>query len=46
VQFPEYGTVLRATDSRNDSRKALRFQHLSCKESESSVWRLCRGAVS
>jgi hypothetical protein len=32
--------------SRNGSRKALRFQHLSCQESESSVWRIRGCAVS
>jgi hypothetical protein len=30
----------------NCSRKALRFQHLSCQESESSGWSMRRGAVS
>jgi hypothetical protein len=37
VQFPEYGTVLLARGSRNVSRKALRFQHLSCQERELSL---------
>jgi hypothetical protein len=37
VQFPDYGTLLWALGSRNDSRKELRFQLLSCQESESSV---------
>jgi hypothetical protein len=46
VQFPDYGTVLWYTGSRNVSREALRFQNLSCQESESSVWSMCRGAVS
>jgi hypothetical protein len=46
VQFPDYGTVMWAPDSKNDSRKALLFHHLSCQESESSVWRMRRGAVS
>jgi hypothetical protein len=46
VQFPEYLTVLWSLDSQNVSRKALRFQHLSCQESESSVWRMPRGAIS
>jgi hypothetical protein len=34
-----------APGSRNDSRKTLRFQHLSCKRNESSVWSMRRGAV-
>jgi hypothetical protein len=46
VHFPDYGTVLWAPGSRNYSRKALRFQHHSCQESESSVRRMRRGAVS
>jgi hypothetical protein len=46
VQFPDYGTVLWSHGSRNGSMKALRFQHLCCQESESSVWRMCKGAVS
>jgi hypothetical protein len=46
VQLHDYGTVLWAPGSRNNSRKELRFQHLSCLESESSVWRMRRGAVS
>jgi hypothetical protein len=46
VQFPDYGTVLCSPGSRNFSRKALRFQHLSCQESECSVWSMRRGAVS
>jgi hypothetical protein len=29
VQFPDYGTVLWSTVSRNISRKAMRFQHIS-----------------
>jgi hypothetical protein len=45
LQFPDYGTVLWYPGSRNISRKALRFQHLSCQESESSVWRMHRGAI-
>jgi hypothetical protein len=45
-QFPDYGTVLWAPASRNGSRKALRFQHLTYQESETSVWRMRRGAVS
>jgi hypothetical protein len=46
VHFSDYVTVLWAPGSRIGSRKALRFQHLSCQESESSVWRMRRGAVS
>jgi hypothetical protein len=46
LQFPDYGTVLWSPGNRNVSRKAQRFQHLSCQESESSVWRMRRGAVS
>jgi hypothetical protein len=46
VQFPDYGTMLWSPGNRNNSRKSLRFQHLTCQESESSVWRLRRGAVS
>jgi hypothetical protein len=46
VQFPVYGTELCSPGSRNCSSKALRFQHLSCQESESSVWSMSRGAVS
>jgi hypothetical protein len=46
VQFPHYGTELWSPGSRNDFRKALIFQHLSVQESESSVWRMRRGAVS
>jgi hypothetical protein len=46
VQFPVYGTVLWSPVSRNISRKALRFQHLSCQECESSVWRMRRSTVS
>jgi hypothetical protein len=46
VQFPDYGTELLSLGGRNISRKALRFQHLSCQESESSIWRMRRGAVS
>jgi hypothetical protein len=45
-QFPDYGTVLWSPVSRNISRKELRFQHLSCQESESSVWRMRRRAFS
>jgi hypothetical protein len=40
VHFPDYGTVLWSPDSRNYSRKTLRFQHLSYEESESSLWRM------
>jgi hypothetical protein len=46
VQFPDYGTVIWSPGSRNCSKKALRFHHLSCQESESSVWRMSRVAVS
>jgi hypothetical protein len=46
VQFPDYGKVLCSPGSRNTSRKALRSQHLSYQECESSVWRMRRGAVS
>jgi hypothetical protein len=46
VQFPDYGTVLWSPGSRNYSRKSQRFHHLSYQESESSVWRMRRGAVS
>jgi hypothetical protein len=46
VQFPDYGTEMLSPVSRNGSRKALRFQHLSCQESQSSVWRMRRGAFS
>jgi hypothetical protein len=37
VQFPDYGTVLWYPVTRNDSKKALRFQHISYQERESSV---------
>jgi hypothetical protein len=46
LQFPDYVPVLWSPGSRNVSRKALLFQHLSCQQSESSVWRMSRGAVS
>jgi hypothetical protein len=46
VQFSDYGTVLWATGSITYCNKALRFQHLSCQECGSSVWRMSRGAVS
>jgi hypothetical protein len=46
VKFPDYGTVFWAPGIRNYSRKALRFQHLSCQESESSFWRMRRDVVS
>jgi hypothetical protein len=46
VKFPDYGTVLWYSGSRNGSKEALRFQQLSCQESESSVWRMLRGAFS
>jgi hypothetical protein len=35
VQFPNYGTELWSPGTRICSRIALRFQHLSCQESES-----------
>jgi hypothetical protein len=46
VQLLDYGTELWSPGSRNNSRRTLRFQHLSCQESESSVWRMRRCAVS
>jgi hypothetical protein len=46
VNFNDYGTELWSPGSRNVSKKALRFQHLSCQGSESSIWGMCRGAVS
>jgi hypothetical protein len=46
LQFPDYGTVLWSPGSRNVSGKALRFQHLPYEESEFSVWRMRRAAVS
>jgi hypothetical protein len=46
VQFPDYGTVFWSPGRRNVSRKALRFQHLICLESERSVWRMRRGEVT
>jgi hypothetical protein len=49
VFFPDYGTVLWSPGSRKffqESRNALRFQHLTYQESESSVWSRRRGAVS
>jgi hypothetical protein len=46
VQIPDYGTELSSTGSRKDSRKALRFQQLSCQVFERSVWSMRRGAVS
>jgi hypothetical protein len=46
VLFPDYGKELWSTGSRNNSRKALRFQHLSCQETESSVFRIRRGEIS
>jgi hypothetical protein len=46
VQFPDNETVLLSHGSRNSSKKTLPFQHLSYQESESSVSRMCRGAVS
>jgi hypothetical protein len=46
VQFPDYGTELWPLAVENGSKAAMRFQHLSRQESESSVWSMCRGAVS
>jgi hypothetical protein len=46
VQLLDYGRVLWAPGSRNNSRKSLLFHHLSCQECESSVWSMCRGAVT
>jgi hypothetical protein len=46
LQFPDYGTELWSPGSRNYSRKALIFQHLSCQESEISLCRMRRGAFS
>jgi hypothetical protein len=46
VQFFNYGTVLWSPGSRKYSRKALRFQHLPCQESESSFWSMRRGEFS
>jgi hypothetical protein len=46
MQFPDYGTELWSPGSRIISKKELRFQHLSCQESESSVWNMRRVAVS
>jgi hypothetical protein len=46
VKFPDYLTVLWSPGSRNISRKALRFQHLSSQESESSIWLMRKGAIS
>jgi hypothetical protein len=45
-QFPDYGTELCSLGIRNGSRKALRFQQLSCQVSENSVWRILSCAVS
>jgi hypothetical protein len=44
VHFPDNGTELCSSDSRNHSKKTLPFQHLSCQDSESSVWRMRRVA--
>jgi hypothetical protein len=46
VHFPDYGTELWSPGSRNCSRRVLRFQNLSCQESESSLWSMRRGSVS
>jgi hypothetical protein len=44
--FPVYGTVLWSRGIKKKFQDTLRFQHLSCQESESSVWRMRRGAIS
>jgi hypothetical protein len=46
VQIPDYVTELWSPGSRNCSRKALRFQHITCQECDSSVCSIRRGAVS
>jgi hypothetical protein len=46
VQFSDYGTELWSTCNKIISKKSLRFQHLPCQESDSSVWRMRRIAVS
>jgi hypothetical protein len=46
VHFPDYDTELWSHISRNSFRKALRFQHLSCQDNESSGWRMRRGVIS
>jgi hypothetical protein len=44
--FPDYGTVLWSRGIKKKFQVTLRFQHLSCQESERSVWRMRRGAIS
>jgi hypothetical protein len=46
VQFHDYETDLWYFGCRKYSRKALRFQLLSCQETVSSVFRMRRGAIS
>jgi hypothetical protein len=46
VNFSDYGREMWSPGSKNGSRKSLRFQHVLCQESESSVWRNRRGAIS
>jgi hypothetical protein len=46
VNFPDYGTVLWSSGSRNILKKALRLQHLSCQKCENSGWRMRIGAIS
>jgi hypothetical protein len=46
LQFPDYGTELYSPGNRISSRKALRFEHLSCQESENSDWSMRRDALS
>jgi hypothetical protein len=46
VHFLDYGKELWSPCSIKYSRKALQIQHLSCKESASSGWRMRRGVVS
>jgi hypothetical protein len=46
VEFPDYGAEMWSLGTINCSRIALRFQQLSYQESESSDWRMRRGAVS
>jgi hypothetical protein len=43
VHSPDYGTELWSSGSKNISRKALRFQNLSCQERVSSVWSMRKG---
>jgi hypothetical protein len=46
VQIPVYGAEMWSPDSRNFSRKALLFQHQSCKERKCLFWRMRRVAFS